>query len=309
MCWPRSPGWRTSVDILHWPGAPAAVYIKVQDRLSQFVRTLFYNRAGYDHSTMADGTSSIIAQDSAEELGELVRALDLKPPYLLVGHSYGGILAREFLHYAAVHHKNLSPSSSRAVVCGMVLVDVPTELAFSTFPRLPSADLVAVSKDVDWAAVTGLKSASGMTDEEWGNAMAGTERSAQGLSKEDTHRSAYTLAQRRQMEANVLDGGVLAVVRFNSARDYQLLYDEGVKLGAGTEEERSNAREFIEQWSLFNHELVRAQLDLIGDQNQDDKRYTYSQEWGHDGPLRNSDLVADPVRWALRRLQEQRCTT
>jgi pimeloyl-ACP methyl ester carboxylesterase len=79
--------------------------------------TLFaYNRPGYGDSepaaTPRDG------EHVAEELRALLRALDLKPPYVLVGHSLGGL----YMQYFARRHP--------AEVAGLVLVDSTHPLQF-----------------------------------------------------------------------------------------------------------------------------------------------------------------------------------
>jgi pimeloyl-ACP methyl ester carboxylesterase len=81
----------------------------VQDEVSLYAETFSYNRAGYEGSPSAMGT-----RDAATAVGEL-RALltqrGLAPPYLLVGHSLGGL----FMQYYA----RTFPDE----VAGLVLVD------------------------------------------------------------------------------------------------------------------------------------------------------------------------------------------
>ncbi len=61
----------------------------VQDEVSRFTTTFAYNRAGYDGSTPARGTRD--AATAVAELRALLAARGLSPPYLLVGHSLGGL--------------------------------------------------------------------------------------------------------------------------------------------------------------------------------------------------------------------------
>jgi pimeloyl-ACP methyl ester carboxylesterase len=81
----------------------------VQDDVSHYSETFSYNRAGYAGSPPAIGT-----RDAATVVGEL-RALlterGLAPPYLLVGHSLGGL----FMQYYA---RNFPDE-----VAGLILVD------------------------------------------------------------------------------------------------------------------------------------------------------------------------------------------
>jgi pimeloyl-ACP methyl ester carboxylesterase len=86
------------------------VWSKVQPRVaSDCARTVSYNRAGYPGSSKAD-----TARDAATVVAELRAELEergLAPPYLLVGHSLGGL----YVQYFARNYPG--------EVAGLVLVD------------------------------------------------------------------------------------------------------------------------------------------------------------------------------------------
>jgi pimeloyl-ACP methyl ester carboxylesterase len=67
----------------------------VQPQLAQITRTCSYDRAGDGSSVASLGSVS----SGRSELGDLAALLDgarIAPPCVLVGHSYGGLLARLF---------------------------------------------------------------------------------------------------------------------------------------------------------------------------------------------------------------------
>jgi pimeloyl-ACP methyl ester carboxylesterase len=68
----------------------------VQPQLGRTTRTCAYDRAGSGSSVAPPGV-----HDARDEVNDLQRLLDgahIDPPYVLVGHSYGGVLARVFAH-------------------------------------------------------------------------------------------------------------------------------------------------------------------------------------------------------------------
>ena len=93
-----------------------------------------------------------------------------------------------------------------------------------------------------------------------GDAIEANGRCGKALGLEDTHASAYNLALARQLDLQVFGSRPATAVQCEMVRDYQLLYDEGVRLGDGTEEERAAAREFIEKWRAFHGQMARAQM-------------------------------------------------
>ncbi len=81
----------------------------VQPELAKTTRTCSYGRAGLGGSGEIPGV-----HDAADEIRDLERLLDraeIQPPYVLVGHSYGGLLVRMF---ADMHRDD---------VAGVILLD------------------------------------------------------------------------------------------------------------------------------------------------------------------------------------------
>ena len=66
----------------------------VQPGVAGFTRVCVYDRAGAGQSEPAPAGRH--AQEVADELGALLEAASVEPPYVLVGHSLGGIIVRYF---------------------------------------------------------------------------------------------------------------------------------------------------------------------------------------------------------------------
>ena len=81
----------------------------VQRQLGQTTRMCAYDRAGLGNSVPMRGVHH--ARDEIAEMQRLLGAAGIRPPYVLVGHSYGGMLAHLF---ASEHPEETA---------GVVLVD------------------------------------------------------------------------------------------------------------------------------------------------------------------------------------------
>jgi pimeloyl-ACP methyl ester carboxylesterase len=81
----------------------------VLPRLGEITRTCAYDRAGLGQSDPMPGVHD--AGDEIKDLEALLKRARVEPPYVLVGHSYGGLLARL---YARAHERETG---------GVVLID------------------------------------------------------------------------------------------------------------------------------------------------------------------------------------------
>jgi pimeloyl-ACP methyl ester carboxylesterase len=119
----------------------------VQSSLAETARTCAYDRAGSGNSVAAPGIRN--APEQIDDLEQLLTAAKIQPPYVLVGHSYGGVLTQLFAH-AHPHD-----------IAGIVLVDSvgrdQLRRTRAVWPRSASPQLrreitAPVSDNVDLAA-------------------------------------------------------------------------------------------------------------------------------------------------------------
>jgi pimeloyl-ACP methyl ester carboxylesterase len=98
-------------------GASSLSWSLVHPRVAGFAQACVYDRAGFGWSDA--GPLPRTAGRIADELHELLRRGDVRPPYVLVGHSFGGLVMRLF---AARH---------REEVAGLILIEpaIPEEWA------------------------------------------------------------------------------------------------------------------------------------------------------------------------------------
>lgn len=116
---------------------------RVQPEIAKFARVCSYDRAGYGGSD--PGPMPRTSARIAEELHTLLQVAGEKPPYLLVGHSFGGYNVRVF------HGKY--PDE----VIGLVLVDSTQEDQYELLPKAGNAIRAAMleryQSQARWAPV------------------------------------------------------------------------------------------------------------------------------------------------------------
>jgi pimeloyl-ACP methyl ester carboxylesterase len=99
----------------------SAHWVRVQQQLAQSMRVCAYDRAGMGWSEA--GPEPRDAKQISSELHTLLKGADTEAPYVLVGHSYGGLYTRM---YAARYPKQ---------VAGVVLVDSTHPEQFTRSPE------------------------------------------------------------------------------------------------------------------------------------------------------------------------------
>jgi pimeloyl-ACP methyl ester carboxylesterase len=96
--------------------AESSEWSPIQTSIGSTTLTLRYDRVGRGKSDPAQGIRT--AEDMVGDLHSLLRVAGVPGPYILVGHSFGGLLMRLFAHWY------------RDEVCALVLVDAMNETQF-----------------------------------------------------------------------------------------------------------------------------------------------------------------------------------
>ncbi|KAI1905968.1 hypothetical protein LOZ12_006417 [Ophidiomyces ophidiicola] len=274
---------RTPLDpivvVLAGAGDVASSYVVVERLVCSFARILLYDRSGLGRSE--GGPNQYTASIAASELHMLLTQAQISPPLLLVGHSYGAIVAREYLH--------LYPDN----VAGMVLFEAATERQ-SDFFRIPDPDISGVMGNLNYAQVTGLKTDSKLSREEWRTRVADISRGAAAWQAEASSfvEVCKALRGKEQYKRKALGAKPLSVIRANSSRDYQRIYEKGIEAGNGTEEQREAFRQMLNKWEDVDREMKEEQLLLSFN-----SRLVHIPDCGHHVHLVRPDILVQEIRW------------
>lgn len=141
-------------------GADSRIWSKVLPKLRGMTRTCIYDRPGLGNSPARIGPKSTDAGEHADELRALLTAAGESGPFILVGHSYAGMILRAFankhlddvagvLLLDAVYpgiHKNFLPSYKSPWHEGGTSIDMSASaVATGDGPNLGATPLVVIT--------------------------------------------------------------------------------------------------------------------------------------------------------------------
>jgi pimeloyl-ACP methyl ester carboxylesterase len=214
-------------------------------------------------------------------LTKVLEVVGVEPPWVIVGHSYGGVLVREFL---LMHGKEK--------VVGMVIVDSAV-----TRTKLPDSWPELLGEE-SYEDVVGLKKNRVLSDEEWAAVRADGEGSEEAVAEEEKEMSESTrpINERIGQEGTVLGDGRLAVVFCDESVDFGTVYEHGIVNGNGSPEAREALRTRLEDMSEIDEKGQRAHLKMSS-------RSRFVKTEGsartHNVHLVKPEIVAQEVKWVL----------
>jgi len=266
-------------------GGTAREWAAGRRMMSSFIRTYLYDRSGYGDSEPSPERPT--STNIAAEMDLLLRNANIKPPFILIGHSWGGILAREFI--------TLHPES----VAGLVLVDANQE---HTLERLDWTNPVlwAVTEGLDDQEVIGLTREHKLTREEWRayeDERKDSKYKEQAAAEVAEYRSSFPiLGSKSQLHRTppFLGNTPVSVVKGSSMRDFARRYNAGVEAGNGTEDEREAFDQILLTWEEEDSRLQMESLTLSSR-----VQLLHAGESGHSVHMTQPEVVAKGVKWVL----------
>ena len=122
------------------------VWARVERPVARRTRTCSYDRSGVGRSDLRPSRPTLVpAEQVVDELHSLLDKADVSPPYVLVGHSIGGLNARLF---TARHPRETS---------GLVLVDPTSPEYFGRSQSEPELEGAAIGYDTAYDTVNSAR--------------------------------------------------------------------------------------------------------------------------------------------------------
>lgn len=257
----------------------------VRRGIATSARVLQYERSGHVKSDVSPAKPT--ATTIAMELSLLLKSANLKPPYVVVAHSWGGILSREFL---ALHPHD---------IIGMVFIEANQErtLEVLDWRQLAQSSLLAC---VDGLDATGMSQNHKLTDEEWRNFLytQSTESHQRQAALEiaEYANSFPTLKAKSQLHRKppFLGNHPVCVIRGNNRADFEKLLKAGLAQGNGDSAKQIAFEEMLSTWDEKDESLQSEILSLSSC-----TRYIETENSGHNVQLSEPDVIVEGVCWVL----------
>lgn len=270
-----------AVIIEHGLGGTASEWLAVQRLVARFARVYVYERAGYYKSDPP--SQSPTSKNIVIDLLSLLTQAAIQPPYLLVGHSYGGVLVRQFL------------ADYTTTVVGMVIVD-----SAPVVNKVPDSWSTLLG-DATYEDVVGLTANRAVSSEEWEKIMH-EQKLNEGIAGRELE---YLLGGSKELRDRIrgrqlLEDHRLSVVFCDESNDFRKVYKYGVEHGNGTEEAREALRKHLEDMSAIDEAGMREHLALSSDATfvkAEGKRRT------HNVHLVDPEFVSREISWVLKAVQ------
>lgn len=141
-------------------GSPSVIFISGQTKgadtwksgspdvfsaVAKFTQACVYDRPGTLNSRSSTVSQPTTPQNGVDDLHELLTAAKISPPYILVGHSYGGLIAKLYT--------SLYPDE----VVGLVFVDALTEMFYEALNPFNQQILKAFNSEYVTRAATSTR--------------------------------------------------------------------------------------------------------------------------------------------------------
>lgn len=270
-----------SSDALSWQA--------VTRLLGKTLRSYTYDRSGYRNSDPSPLTPS--AENVALELSLLIEESPITNPVIFVGHSWAGVILHEYIALKGADQ-----------IAGLVLVDANHETAPLIMDVNDPILWNVIAANVDLYTGWGLEADHKFTADEW--------EAFKGVKTKDKHKlivqkenaeyvPSFETLRKKELSKNhpIVGNKPVYVIGGTRSRDWSGLYDAGVAIGNGTEEQRAYVRDLIKTVDAKNEGLQKEFLKL-----STRSELVTATKSGHFVQITEPEIIVSGVTWVLNNL-------
>ena len=217
------------VVIIQGMGSCASSWTAVIRLLQPYMRVLIYDRAGLgksEPSRLRPNMSNIL-----HELDQLLAVTHIGPPYLIVAHSWGGVLARQLI-----------AQSTLSDFSGLVLVDANHERTLQVLDWRVFMDWVKTG-GVDFGLALKMEDRYQLLPEEWNEYQQDAAR-PEHIEQSKKEYAEYALSFRLLASNDILHrdeplfgASPVGILVGTNGRDLSMLYNAAISRNHGTPDE------------------------------------------------------------------------
>ena len=310
---PRTSPSQPIIVLINGTAATTARWAALIRALSPYARLVAYDRSNVGRSEALPDPSPPNMDSVALDLHMLLKAINLQPPYLLLGFSWGGMLATYFASTFPL------PQSS---VVGLVLLDAgaPTQSppsgtdAFTNDPGTPWShpSVMTIARNLDVLALTCPPERTQLTDDEYAYLQSSTSTPQhaasaalefQGLQASYQPFKSLNLFTRSPPPFSSMP---ICLVHSHAYHSFQQIYDAGTSPphNNGTDAERQQFRDLLTTWRDRVLENQKQFLSLT--EPELGRSVMAKEETGHDVMMMDVEACVEGVTWVLGKWEENR---
>ncbi|PVH85184.1 alpha/beta-hydrolase [Cadophora sp. DSE1049] len=276
------------VIIIQGMGSCASSWAAVIRLLHPYMRVVIYDRAGLgksEPSRLRPNLSNIL-----QELEQLLVVTRIVTPYLIVAHSWGGVLARQFIATSALNYFS-----------GLVLVDANHERTLQVLDWRVFMDWVKVG-GVNFALALNIEKRHQMLPVEWNEYQQDAARPGH-IEQSKKEYAEYALSFRLLASDDILHRkepllGVnpVGILVGTNGRDLNMLYNAAISQGYGTPDEVAYFQKWVMEFGDIDFKLQSEATKLS-------TNYTVilgPENSGHDVHVTEPAAVAELVKSIMR---------
>ncbi|KAG4416782.1 hypothetical protein IFR04_010111 [Cadophora malorum] len=254
VCGPDRKPDEPLVVIIQGMGSCASSWAAVTRLLQPYIRVLIYDRAGLgksETSRLRPNMSNIV-----RELEQLLAVTRIGPPYLIVAHSWGGVLARQFIAQSALNH-----------ISGLVLVDANHERTLQVLDWRVFMDWIKAG-GVNFGLALKTEERHQLPSKEW---SAYQQDAARPEHIEQSKREYAEYALSFQLLASndilhraepLLGASPIGILVGTNGRDLNMLFSAAISQGHGTPDEVAYFRKWVAEFGDIDFKLQSESTEL-----------------------------------------------